>query len=873
MEGALFFLMYFCSDSNPYQYMKTFVKTFSFIALVCLFRPPWAQSQNTSTPNPTNRQVVLQGFWWDYWNNNYPNGWANYLATLAPRLREIGIDAVWVPPSIKNNSPSSVGYAPFDHYDLGDKFQKGNLKTRLGDKDELLRMVAVLKANGLDVIQDLVLNHSTNAGSNTGAGGQDPAAMDDGQTNRFKNFRYVSYVTPADNETSSNYLARSGRFSKNWQNFYPNPSNACCTNDINSPFWGPDFSYESNANGLSSNAVFNPPQATNYVREQMRSWLIWYKKQCGWDGVRLDAVKHFPNYVTEDFLWNLQNNAGWSSQGSQMFAVGEWVGGAGDLDAWANTVQNRAGTFDFALRNAISGLVQGQGLFDLGTAPSYQQSNRGRTVPFVNNHDTFRPQLNAQGNYIGWNTSQQLGPHVDPYDHRSSVAHALALSVDGAPQIFFEDLFEIGQNGNRWTHQPTSTSGLPVRSDIANLIWCHQNLNFKAGAYLVRWQAPDALVIERQGKALIAMNDQWTAWQNLTGVQTSWTDGTVIMDYSGANSGQVTVYGGGKVNIGIPPCDGSAPAGRKGYSVWAPVGSAAQPYARPVQKTTQEWEMDNDLGDSHASSLQQGGRTPQQSLACRVVGRIFCQKDSIASVQVFLQDSLSSINLDILDQNCELFRQFTTTNGQIITFTPIETGWYTLRIRNLHTTQMAQKAWIKAIYTAPQIAAVQVTKNLCSCQGTGNAILTVVYGNSTQTPINQQPLRLQLGNEMVWSGRTGSTGQATPSGLVAGSYQLQWTDSLPWGGVNAADALAINRHFAATALLTGHFLKVADVNVNGSVNSTDALLVNRRFTGLLQAFPAGNWVFDRSSFTITSGSNSRTIIGLCVGDVNGSHTP
>jgi alpha-amylase len=853
--------------------MKTFVKAFSFIVLVWLFRSPWAQSQNTSTPNPTNRQVVLQGFWWDYWNNNYPNGWANYLAALAPRLKEIGIDAVWVPPSIKNNSPSSVGYAPFDHYDLGDKFQKGNLKTRMGDKDELLRMVAVLKANGLDVIQDLVLNHAANAGSNTGAGGLDPAAMDDGQTNRYKNFRYVSYISPADNETSSHYLARSGRFPKNWQNFYPNPSNGCCTNDINSPFWGPDFSYESNANGLSSNALFNPPQGTNFVRDQMRSWLIWYKKQCGWDGVRLDAVKHFPNYVTEDFLWNLQNNAGWSSQGSQMFAVGEWVGGAGDLDAWTNAVQNRAGTFDFALRNAITGLVQGQGQFDLGTAPSYQQSNRGRTVPFVNNHDTFRPQLNAQGNYIGWNTSQQLGPQVDPYDHRSSVAHALALSVDGAPQIFFEDLFEIGQNGNRWTHQPTSTSNLPVRGDIANLIWCHQNLNFKAGAYLVRWQAPNALVIERQTKALIAMNDQWSAWQNLTGVQTSWTDGTVLMDYSGANSGQVTVYGGGKVNLGIPPCDGSAPAGRKGYSVWAPVGSATQPYARPVQKTTQEWEMDNDLGDSHASSLQQGGKTPQQSLACRVVGRIFCQKDSIASVQVYLQDSFSSVNLDVLDQNCELFGQFTTTNGQNITFNPNQTGWYTLRILNLHSTQMAQKAWIKATYTAPQIAAVQATKNLCSCHGTGNAILTVVYGNAIQTPINQQPLRFQLGNEMVWSGRTGSTGQATAYGLVAGSYQLQWTDSLPWGGVNAADALAINRHFAATALLTGHFLKVADVNVNGSVNSTDALLVNRRFTGLLQAFPAGNWVFDCNSLPITSGSNPKTIVGLCVGDVNGSHTP
>ena len=30
--------------------------------------------------NSTNRQVVLQGFWWDYWNANYPNGWSNYLA-------------------------------------------------------------------------------------------------------------------------------------------------------------------------------------------------------------------------------------------------------------------------------------------------------------------------------------------------------------------------------------------------------------------------------------------------------------------------------------------------------------------------------------------------------------------------------------------------------------------------------------------------------------------------------------------------------------------------------------------------------------------------------------------------------------------------
>ena len=38
-----------------------------------------------------------------------------------------------------------MGYSPFDHYDLGDKYQKGFLKTKMGDKDQLLRMVAVLR--------------------------------------------------------------------------------------------------------------------------------------------------------------------------------------------------------------------------------------------------------------------------------------------------------------------------------------------------------------------------------------------------------------------------------------------------------------------------------------------------------------------------------------------------------------------------------------------------------------------------------------------------------------------------------------------------------------------------------------------------------
>ena len=670
---------------------------------------------NDEFTNPTNRQIVLQGFWWDYWNQNFPNGWSNYLTELAPRLKELGIDAIWIPPSMKNSGTNSVGYAPFDHYDLGDKYQKGSLDTRMGDKDELLRLISVMNANGIDVIQDIVLNHITAAGSTNGSGGSDPSAMDDGATNKYKNFRYSCFETPASNSSSNNYLNRKGRFSKNWQNFYPNPNNACCTNEINSPYWGPDIAYESNSFGQSSNAIYNPIQSENYMRDGMRDWLVWYKKQVGWDGVRIDAVKHFPNEVTEDFLWNLQNNAVWASGTDDMFAVGEWVGGSFELDSWANAVQNRAGTFDFSLRGSIYGMITGNGSYDLSNIPGSQQSNRQRTVPFVNNHDTFRPQVNSQGNYTGWNTGSELAAHIEPNDPRNSAAHAIILAVDGAPQIFFEDLFDIGYNGNRFSHQPTNATELPVRSDIENLIWCHQHLHFKEGTYLVRWSAPDALVMEREGKALIAVTDQWSNWQNVSGVQTSWADGTVLYDYSGAHGNQtITVYGGGKVDPSIPPCDGSANMGRRGYAIWAPQG-IVENYSNPSKQTTQEWEMSNDLGDRHNYSLMQGGALPDNSLECRVVGRVFSESQSEITIDLFPETDENGIKFYVLDKDCNVLDSTESTGVLNYTYTPNYSGWYTFRVSNSTASQPGQKCWVKVTYQGADQVNTEEAKNRCEC--------------------------------------------------------------------------------------------------------------------------------------------------------------
>ncbi len=753
------------------------------IAFICSFLI--LLSYNAQTLN-TSKQVTLQGYWWDYFNSNYSYKYADYLAALAPRLRSIGIDAVWIPPTIKNKQIVDMGYAPFDHYDLGDKYQKGFLKTKMGDKDLLLRMVAVLKANGIDVIQDIVLNHITGAGSQNGLGGQDIAALSDGTTNKYKNFRYTCYETPATSESAANYLARKGRFSKNWPNFYPNNNYICCSNEMNTPYWGPDISYESSSYGLSSNATYNPNQYADYMRTGMRNWLMWYKKQMGWEGVRIDAIKHFPTYVVEDFLWNLQHGNGWANGTDDMFAVGEWVGGASELDQWCNDVQNRAGTFDFSLRNALTGIVQGNGSFDLGTVPNYQQSNRQRTVPFVNNHDTFRPILDNNGNYNGWNLGSQLGPHIEPNDPRLSVVYAITFALDGAPMVYFEDLFDIGYNSNRYGHNPKDSLELPMRSDIVNIIWCHQNLNFKNGAYLVRWQENDALVIERDSNALIAVNDNWSNWKNINGVQTNWPDGTILKDYSQANTTTTTVYGGGKVDISIPPCDGSANNGRRGYCIWAPDGIQTN-YVNSSEYITQEWEMADDLGDSHVASLQQGGKLPSNSQECRVVGKIFPKANSTISVEFYPLFSTLSINLLLVDTNCNVIDSTSGVGNILHDFNVADESWYTIKIRNTTPNQMGQKCWVKLTYEAPTSPNLNTTKNKCACSSTtsinfedhpidyyvypnpANDFIQILYNENIYAKDYEI---LDLSGRIIQTGKLSLNYKVDVTSLTVGSYYL-----------------------------------------------------------------------------------------------------
>lgn len=698
----------------------------------------------------TVKKVVFQGFWWDYWNSNYPGSWANYLCELAPRLREMDVDAVWIPPVAKgNNGEGSVGYDVFDHYDLGDKYQKGTLNTRVGTKDELLRMIAVMHANGIEVIQDVVLNHNIGAGD-LGSLGYEPSASGD----QYKTFRYASYATPAV-YSPDNYLSRSGRWPKNYQNFHPNNDHNCTTGDICQQLFGPDICYYSGAYGQSSNATYNPSQSSNYMRNEARNWIMWLKKQTGVDGFRWDATKHFPVWVQQDLSYNLKYILpSWAQGGEAMFNVGEYVDFSGSgLDSYVNSVTSAnsgseflMGCFDFSLRDGLRSMTTGNGFYNMATLPGKQQSQRvayysssntyvHRTVPFVNNHDTFRPQVDSTGNYTGWNTGDELGPHIDPFNDRLALAYAAAFAMDGSPQVFFEDLFNVGGTGKRWSHDPTSTSDLPTRNPLVIIMQLHQQLDFGSGAYKVRstsgggnvWfpsgsSADDLLVIERSGKAIIALNDNGSSSQQAW-VDTDFSPGTILVDHAGYVSGTSTVQSDKRALITAPSVN---PSGSTyGFAIWGPQGTLPSYSPARSTSTTQEWEFSDDLGDSHAQSLGQGGRIPDYSTDWRYAGRIYVNGSNSVSFSLY-GESGKNLTVEFLNANDSVL--YSTNGGGTVTgsFTPSEEEWINMRVRNTGSSQGGQICYLNVTYTAPQ--------SVTDINGTSKRPASAIRNEETGTP-------------------------------------------------------------------------------------------------------------------------------------------
>ena len=151
---------------------------------------------------------------------------------------------------------------------------------------------------------------------------------------------------------------------------------------------------------------------------------------------------------------------------------------------------------------------------------------------------------------------------------------------------------------------------------------------------------------------------------------------------------------------------------------------------------------------------------------------------------------------------------------------------------------------------------------------------TLTYNNTASTLMTNSLVRAKDSTgAIVGSDSTDATGAYSILALPSGTYTLEGATSKPWGGVNASDALAMNRHFSGSVPLVGLRLGAADVNGNGAVNASDALTTNRRFSGGLTSFSVGNWITERPSVLVNGANATQDLKMLSYADVNGSYAP
>lgn len=111
--------------------------------------------------------AIMQAFYWNVpFDEASKNGyWWDNLNNKADELKNAGITGIWVPaPSKGNWGIWDMGYGVYDHYDLGNYYQKGTLETRFGSKTELQNMINKMhNTTGgqpkIEVYADAVLNH------------------------------------------------------------------------------------------------------------------------------------------------------------------------------------------------------------------------------------------------------------------------------------------------------------------------------------------------------------------------------------------------------------------------------------------------------------------------------------------------------------------------------------------------------------------------------------------------------------------------------------------------------------------------------------------------------------------------------------------
>lgn len=494
--------------------------------------------------------VILQSFYWYIPDANTENEipesnmW-NYIADeMAPQFKEDGFSHIWLPPTGKAFSPvgqgHNVGYAVYDHYDLGEFHQMGHIRTKYGTKKELHRAVDALHDNGLKVIADIVMNHIL------GAYRSSPIPYSyafkhhendyievfyNGYVNAFVDFDFNKPNDPAPrNGVYSDFVWSAEHFDglESYSNSYlfegKQVDKVIDLGDLTSL---PHYEQELYKK-LRSDVILGIDYDLQHpeVQSEMLTWSKWLVDEVGFDGFRVDALRHLHiPFVTRwaDEMRDHMKSIG-KEDGLQMF--GEfWDGWADRLNAFLTgnpegndlLYSHRRPSRDYA------GIAESMDLFDVPLHFDFQKvakqnnsfpitrmidlpdrgllaKNPTKAVTFVDNHDTV--------------PTQELASYI-PLHTKIQAYTFILLHQYGTPTVFYRDMYK----GN-FISQFENNAKDYLNYHLKSLLKLRKNYAYGHGRFYRNYSRPGILGYKRdgdrkhKGSGLIYLIREYDSWDN-----------------------------------------------------------------------------------------------------------------------------------------------------------------------------------------------------------------------------------------------------------------------------------------------------------------------------------------------------------------------
>lgn len=434
--------------------------------------------------------VLMQAFYWDAPAiEGRAARWWQHLQQELPALAADGFTALWLPPASKAANWHSMGYDPYDYFDLGEFDQRGRSETLFGSRAALEDLIDSVHAHGMQVYADVVLNH------NSGADAQE--------------------VNPLDGLARwTRFTPLSGRFARDWTCFHPSSFESM---DGFGQFGGmPDLCHRAPA-----------------VYAAMMDHARWLIEEIGFDGFRFDFVKGYGPWLVKAIAeYRYRRHDTWL----RPFCVGECWDSDRAIGDWLQAVNsfmdNPVSAFDFPLHYRMKRLCDEYG-FDVsslleGTVVAEMSP---WSVTFVDNHDTIRDAGSAIIN-------------------DKLLAYAVILTHPGYPSVFWQDYFNFGlaDRGSACgiaalvrVHEACAGGALDIlHADHDLYVMQRSGFDTQPGLILVlnnRGDAWNGTNVRAQWQNTRLQAVAWHGAADLGEPREQWTDGTGAVDVWAAPRG------------------------------------------------------------------------------------------------------------------------------------------------------------------------------------------------------------------------------------------------------------------------------------------------------------------------------------------------